>query len=475
MSTFGRRKFVTASMLMASALVVGQSGCTPSLNANTAPKEVAKSNYADILVIGAGVAGLTAARGLKAKGFNVIILEARDRIGGRIWTDNSLGVPLDLGAAWIHRINGNPLTKLAKQFQIQTRNTDFDANWVYGSSGKKLTQMEVAEIEAAYKQVDREIARLRAAANESDQSSSDITLEQAISQILATKNFSPQILQGVNWQLASQIEIELGASLSELGLRSHDEDLEFTGNDVVFPKGFVQIANGLARELDIRLGVTVNKVEYDPQGVSVATSQGEFNGDRVIITVPLGVLKQRNISFEPPLPAAKQLAIEHLGMGALNKVVLKFPKQFWGETPHYIGLLKQNRQEMMDYWNWQKYVDVPILAALVGGTYSRALEKMPQDQVIARVMTDLKIMFGQSIPEPTQAIITKWHSDPLALGSYSILPPIAKPEDYDVMAEAVGDRLFFAGEATHKLYPSTVHGAFLSGEREATKISILKS
>ncbi|CAN1211612.1 FAD-dependent oxidoreductase [Tumidithrix helvetica PCC 7403] len=477
MSKFSRRQFVSTSILSASAIALGQYGCSPAINANTPPlsnqKEATKSNQTDILAIGAGVAGLAAAKNLSAEGYKVIVLEARDRIGGRIRTDNSLGVPIDLGAAWIHRKNGNPITKLAQQFQIQTLVTDFDAIALYGSDGKSLSQSEIEQIELAYKEVESEISKLRIAANESDNESLNTSLEEAVSKILATKNFSPKTLQGINWQLASQIEIENGASLSELALKTHDEDLEFTGMDLVFPKGYIQIVNGLAQGLDIRLGITANKVEYNAQGVSISTSQGTFQSDRAIITVPLGVLKQGSIAFEPPLPQAKLQAIQHLGMGALNKVVLKFPKQFWDESPHFIGLLKDNRSQIMDYWNWQKYVDVPVLAALVGGTYSRELEKMPLDRVVGIVIADLKMMFGSSIPEPTHAIATQWHSDPLSRGSYSIMPRGSSLTDREVLAEPVGDRLFFAGEATHKAYPSSVHGAFLSGEREAKRIASL--
>jgi len=413
------------------------------------------------------MAGLAAARSLQAQGYKVIVLEARDRLGGRIWTDRTWGVPLDLGAAWIHRSDGNPIAKLAQQLQISTIKTDFGANVVYGTDGKQLTPTEIDQIEQAYKTVQLAIAKLR----DQPQIATHTNLETAVSQILAANKFPAKILQGVNTQLASQIEIESGASLSELGLQTYGDDSEFTGSDLVFPQGYDQIVNGLAVGLNIQLGTTVSQVEYDHQGVNITTNRGQFRSDRAIITVPLGVLKQGRIKFSPPLPPAKQQAIQKLGMGALNKVVLQFPRQFWDSSPHYINLLKDNRQQMMDYWNWQRYVDAPILVALVGGAYSRALEQMPLERVVGNVMTDLKVMFGKAIPEPTRAIATKWHTDPLAGGSYSIMPPGAQASDYDALAAPVGDRLFFAGEATTKTYPSTVHGAFLTGEREAQRIA----
>jgi monoamine oxidase len=471
---YSRRKFLTQ------ASVAGLLwGCTESLTKpSDRPSSVAEeSEDTDrIIIIGAGIAGIAAARSLQAKEYRVVILEGRDRIGGRMWTDTSLGVALDLGAAWIHRIEGNPIAAVAKQLGLPTVVSDVNAQWFYKGKHDLLKDAEQRQVRAAIRTFHQSVEHLKKDGTNLER----ISLADVAQQVIQDYELSGLLLKGFQAQLASDISSETGADLAELGIPSFNEDSEFAGPDVVFPKGYGQLIQRLATDLDIRTQHHVTQIAYDRNGVQVSTNRGVFTGARVIVTVPLGVLKQGKITFSPALPSAKQQAIQRLKMGALNKIVLKFPQQFWADEPHYMAYLRGDLDTHVEFWNWQKYVGEPILVGLVMGNFARSLSvsspsASSPSPVLATMMSDLQAMFGQDIPQPTATLTTAWHNDPFTYGSYTIFPPAATAEDCTRLAEPVGDRLFFAGEATYSKYAATVHGAFLSGEREAARIISLDS
>ncbi|MBK9745325.1 MAG: FAD-dependent oxidoreductase [Chloroflexi bacterium] len=417
-----------------------------------------------ILVIGAGIAGLAAARRLQTAGYAVIVLEGRDRIGGRVWTDYTLGLPLDLGAAWIHGIDGNPIYDLARQWGIVTSVTDFDASAVYYGADE-LTDEDYAEVEAVVEELYDELEALKADLDE------DKSVGAAVEELLADYgDLSARVLASVRWTIMSEIGLEMGEDLTNLSLWAWDEDEALSGDDVVFPGGYRQIVERLAEGLDIRLGQVVTALYHDGAGVEVETSSGVFVADRVIVTLPLGVLQRGLVAFDPPLPTAKQTAIDRMAMGSLDKVVLRFSAQFWPEELHSFGAADQPEAEATEFWNMAIHTGAPILVALIGGDDARQLERTNEQTVVARMLNHLRGMFGAEIPEPTAYVITRWSSDPFAYGSYSHIPPGADYDDYETLAAPVSDRVLFAGEATHAAYPATVHGAFLSGAREAERI-----
>jgi monoamine oxidase len=248
-----------------------------------------------------------------------------------------------------------------------------------------------------------------------------------------------------------------------------DQGREFKGGDVLFPNGYDQITKGLAQGLDIRLEHIVQKIQYDNRGVKIITNQGEFSCERAVITLPLGVLKSGAVKFSPALPQSKQAAIQRLGMGVLNKVYLRFPKVFWQDTD-ILGYISQNKGEWAEFLNIHKYIKQPVLLGFNAATYGSQIEKLSDKQIVGEAMKVLQNMYGTGIPNPEASLITRWQQDPFARGSYSYIPPGASRKDYDEIAKPIQNRLFFAGEATSSKYAATVHGAFLSGEREAQKI-----
>lgn len=408
-----------------------------------------------VVVVGAGMAGLSAARRLADNGVSVTVLEARQRIGGRTWTDTSLGLPIDLGGAWIHGPEGNPLTDLVEQVGARTVTTDFEDAVVLQNG----TVVEAASVDAAGREWNRVLGEV-------DSMTDDAPPGRSLADGLADTgaDLSDPLLQ---WCVAGAIGSEYAADPDELSLRWFGHEGEFDGPDLILPGGYRQLIDHVAADLTIRLGVEVTRIIHDAAGVRVETAGEVFEADRVIVTVPLGVLKAGAIAFDPPLPDAKRAAIRRLGFGLLDKVVLRFDTPFWTRQfdadTDMIGIAGRD-QPVSDLVNSMRFTEVPLLIGLRGGANARARESESD----RRSVEDLVALLRS--PEPTGAIVTRWGQDPFARGSYSFLAVGSSPDDQDALAAPVGDRLAFAGEATHREFFATVHGAYLSGLREADRI-----
>lgn len=451
-----RRDFLKAATFgTASAIALSCGLLTPNEESEIMTDPLSTS--ASVLVLGAGIAGLAAARALTEQGRSVIILEARNRVGGRMWTDSSLGVPLDLGASWIHGVNGNPITKLAKQFGVKTVPTDDENSIMFNADGSEYSDVEWEETESLFEEIYEEVALMQ------EETESDTSLQDAFDAVLSEYDLSDEQMRRLNYYAYLGTSLEYGADMNDLSLWEWDQDEEFGGEEVIFPGGYNQITNGLAKGLDIRLETVVKTIRYGDDGVVVETTAGDFVADQAVVTFPLGVLKQASVKFEPPLPESKQSAIQKLAMGVLNKVYLRFPEVFWDENVETISYLGDVLGEWSDWLSFVPFTGEPVLMAFHGGDKGFALENLSDDVIVAGAMKTLQVMFGESVPEPIGVLITRWGKDPFALGAYSHIPPFASGEDYDALFEPVDDKLYFAGEATSREYPSTVHGAYLSG------------
>lgn len=429
-----------------------------------AEREARAGRRERVVVVGAGAAGLAAARELRAQGFPVVVLEGRDRIGGRMWTDRSLGVAVDLGAAWIEGARGNPVARLATELGIETQETDFDSVYLYDFDGERLSDGELGKVRDGFEEV---LERLRALAGRLD---GDISMEEGLERVLAGESFSKQERRALAWGVSTLV-LESAAEMRDLSLLYADADEEFPGEDRLFPDGYEGIARGLAQGLDVRTGHRVVRVEHGSGGVRVRTSRGDYDAERAVVTLPLGVLQSGGIAFSPALPERKQAAIRRLGMGVLDKVALRFPRAFWPVDRHFLGFMSEASGEFPVLLNLRRYGDAPVLVAFAAGRFALALEAKPDQAVVEDLMRVLGTLYGRDVPSPVGHAISRWSMDAFARGSYSHVPVGATPEDYDALAEPVEGRLFFAGEATSREYPATVHGALLSGLREARRIA----
>lgn len=462
---------LTAPLLAACAAAedAQSSTATPQFSATdrasrTAPVAPATVDPAriDVAIIGAGIAGLAAARTLHDQGARVVVIESRSRIGGRIWTDRSLdGLALNLGAAWIHGSNGNPLTQLARDVSATTIRTNYESLTRYDTTGRALTDVRDAEIDRQFEQM------MRAVEQEQARQSTDESLQAAFDRNITSADLSPEQRRDLAYAINTTIEHEFAADAAQLSLLYYDQGNAFDGPDLLFPDGYDQVLAGLSQNLDIRLEHVVRQVAYDEREVRVTTDQGDIVSQRAVVTLPLGVLKGNAVVFAPALPSRKQAAIRNLGMGTLNKTYLRFDRIFWPQERRLFGYIGERPGAWAEWLNLAAVTGAPVLLGFNAGSYGRQLEGLPDEQIVAEAMRVLRTLFGSTTPDPLDWRITRWAADPFSGGSYSFIPPGAHGDDYDALAEPVADRIFFAGEATSREYAATVHGALLSGERAA--------
>ncbi len=421
-----------------------------------------KNRKSKVIIIGAGIAGLAASLRLQDAGFDTMILEARDRAGGRIWTNNQLGRPIGCGASWIHGIDHNPMYQLAQQFHVNMVPFDVNGITVFDRMGKRIVQEEIDQFNTKFNNL------LQKAKDIAFQSKIDIPLSAALEPFIKDENFSSHE-QDLFKRKLHFFEGYIGAGYEYLSARHWDQEEIWPGENCYLIDTYQPIIDGLSKHCFIQFNSNVTEINMIPNQVQIVTDKLIFHADAVIVTVPLGVLKKDKIKFNPPLPSQKQIAIRNLEMGLLNITTLKFPKAFWPKEPKFIFFSSFYGSSICAFFNFYHYTDEPILMGYMGGESAHSLEHMSDGEVIHKTLHNLKTIYGDEVVQPEGCINTRWGLDPWSYGSYSYLKPGASAHDYEVMAESIDDRLFFAGEACSK-YLATTHGAYLSGIREAERI-----
>jgi monoamine oxidase len=417
-----------------------------------------------ILVVGAGVAGLAAARDLGQNGFEVVVLEARNRAGGRVCTDHSLGMPIDLGASWIHGKTGNPLVALTKEFGIKTLPSDYGNVSLLDDSGNVLPLWHSTFFSL------RPLHLLSKLKSLSEQLDRDISVADGIAQVLAKTKLRPSELRYLD-RHKKLLESLNAAPLADQSLFALARGaLGFHGGDLVFPNGYAQLAQGLAQGLEIKYEQRVLTIDQSPAAVRIETTHGNHHADAAVVTLPLGVMQSGAVTFNPPLPACKHIASSKLKMGLLNKVAMRFGEPFWPRHRDFIEIISDHNIPVTGFVNWYKYTRQPVLIAFIASSAAVEMENKTDAEIESQMMLILRKLFGSQVTKPTAIRITRWGQDEFTLGSYSVVPPGATLKDFDALAEPVG-RLFFAGEATIGAHQGTVHGAYLSGVRAAAELS----
>lgn len=428
----------------------------------------AASSRRRVIVIGAGISGLAAAQRLRSAGLEVLVLEARDRLGGRVFTsDNWRGPAMDLGASWIHGAGpDNPIARLARQIGARLVATNGERAEGYDGDGGELS-------EAQNRRLDTIRSQVAAALSERDRSGRDRSLKSLVYGELDYDERSSMDQRMIDFVLNSSYEHEYGGAADRLSARWFDSDSTHEGEELLFLDGYQVLVNHLAAGLDIKLRHEVSAISYQgAAGVTVQTRQGIFTAHHAVVTLPLGVLKSGRVSFTPALPTGKRAAIDGLGVGVLNKCCLLFPQTFWDSRLDWLNHLPRQGQagQWAEWVSFARPTQRPVLMGFNAADFGRRIERWDDATIVQSAMGALRAMFGQDIPAPEDALITRWDSDPHACGAYSCHVLGSTPNQRDDLAKSVNGRLFFAGEATERRHYQTVHGAYQSGLRAANEV-----
>lgn len=447
-----RRKFIKGTLTSLPTLLIAPSLLASSCNT----KDSINPKDKTVIIVGAGISGLAAAKKLKEEGFNVTVLESQGKVGGRMRTNRSLDVEFDEGASWIHGIDGNPITTLAQQAGMNTFETVDESRKSYDIGG-------VLRNATTYDNTENELYTIL------DSMMKSGNANQSFETVFNAKY--PTKANDRLWKflLSTYVTFDNG-DLNKLSSLHYNEGEEFTGIEKISTNGYDTIPNYLANGLTIQLNQRVSKIDYSNAKIIVTHNGASSEADYVLVTVPLGVLKTNTIQFIPALPTAKQTAIQKVGMNCVNKFLLTWNKAFWDDV-HYISYTPEIRDKFNYFVNVKKFhPSVNALMTFAYADYGRQTETMTDAHVINEIMLHLKDIYGNTIPNPSNMLRTKWQTNENSYGAYSYTAVGTEMQHFDDLAEEVNNKIFFAGEHTEVDYFSTAHGAYLSGIREADKI-----
>jgi monoamine oxidase len=406
----------------------------------------------DVVIIGAGAAGIAAARALKAAGKRYILIEARARAGGRLWTNNDLGQPFDAGGAYIHFADRNPWTEIATEAGIEARGGQrLWSGSIAFRNGVALSPEAAAERWAGMRKV--------ADAYEEVDERRDLSIAAALQE------------QETEVQNLGRIQSQMAAGEDPEYVSVTDWNALESGQNRLVPGGYGTLAAKAAEPLDVRFNVRATEVNWSGQLVTVTTDKGVIRARKAIVTVPVGVLKAGRIKFTPGLPGEHIRALDGLRMGALSKIALRFEKERFGFIPHQFLAEIGEPSRAMTFEAWP--FDSDLIVTTFGGSYARSLAKEGEAAAVDHVLERfVKIAGGDARKAFTGGKLAGWSEDPYALGSYAVVLPGRLRARYS-LAKPVADKLWFAGEATAGVYAMTAGGAYIAG-RDAAKAIVQK-
>jgi len=358
-----------------------------------------ESTKGTVIVIGAGLAGLAAARQLLLFGYKVVILEGRNRPGGRVYTkrigNEDSFAALDLGGSVITGTHANPLAVLARQLSIPLHKVRLNCP-LFKPNGDPVDKEIDSKVYFEFnKLLDKSMELREIMGGFASDASLGSVLEKLKTLYAVAKSTDEK--QMFDWHLAN-LEYANAGCLSNLSAANWNQDdpYEMKGDHCFLAGGNCRLIKAMCEGVPIFYGKTVNTIRYGNEGVEIIAGDQVFQADFALCTVPLGVLKKKAIIFEPELPARKLESIERMGFGILNKVAMVFPHVFWGEDLDTFGCLKENSHDRGEFFLFYGYHTVsggPALIALVAGEAAHAFETTDPSILLNRVLTTLKGIF----------------------------------------------------------------------------------
>jgi monoamine oxidase len=464
-----RREFLAAATgavgggLVAACAIDHPSTSQSSPSASTRPSSTQSSSpqldTKSVLVVGAGMAGLAAAHSLIDAGWPVRLIEARDRVGGRINTSRDWGVPLEMGASWIHGTKGNPVMELAHKARLELAPTDY-YRWAKLAIDPKLGPLRYDQ--KAWRQF------VQRASDEADGGSLGGSLGAAVNAAAADEGLSAAERAQLAFYLTTEIADEYAADADQLSATTYDDGDYTEGDQNAVTNGYDAVPKLLADGLSVVLNTPVSAVERHDNSVVVRAGNQAFEGPAAIVTVPLGVLKAGAIKFDPPLPERHLRAVHALGFGVLSKSYFRFSKRNWNAENAFYQFMGTG-PGLWSQWFTLPAAAGPIVLAFNPGDRGRTVESMPPGDLMSSARPIISQLFGDEV-SPVEVRTSRWTTDPFALGAYSFHAPGSGLDDRRRLQQPIGDRLYLAGEAVGVNNPATVHGAFFSGQYAANQL-----
>jgi monoamine oxidase len=431
--TFSRRDFLAASVAAMAVPAAARAATVPL------PKD------ADVVVVGAGAAGIAAARRVLAANRKVVVVEAADRIGGRCWTDNTtFGVPFDRGARWLHAQNTNPLARLARSVAIE----------VYAASQAQKIRIGRRNARAA------ETEDFLATLVRTNRALGDPNRRADVAALEAMPKDTGEWMKTLEFALGPAMTGKDLKDVSALDLSRQDQ--RDAGS--FSRQGVGALVEKLAEPVPIALSQPATRIVWGGRELAVETGSGRILTRAVIVTVSTSVLTSGRIKFAPDLPKRQLDAASRLMLGSYDHIALELPNNPLGLQRDDVVIEKsENARTALLLAN---IGNTSLCTVDVGGSFGRDLSAQGEPAMVAFAVEWLTKLYGNDVKAAVKrSAVTRWNASPYTLGAISAASPGAQGARR-ILAEPLGS-LFFAGEAAHETLWGTVGGAWETGDRAA--------
>ena len=417
------------------------------------PARLSASANPDVVIIGAGSAGLAAAHTLLGKGLTVTVLEAADRSGGRAWTESeTFGVPFYHGCSWITSANINPYKALATKYGFKVLNHSSNADEALFVDGRAATALEWDQYGRGYDTVQAALGQVGSEG-----------LDVAASSVMPSMPFVGTSQTWIG-------PMDMGVDFKDLSTRDYWNGASDRPSYLI-KEGFGALVARFGNELPVKLNTPATRIAWDGDGVAVDTPSGTVRAKTCIVTVSTGVLNAGSIVFDPVLPAWKQQAIHDVPMGLLAKIALQFEgTRFDIADNSWLTYLvpEEMPAEACFFVCWP--FGFNLMVGFVGGDFGFELSRAGRDAAIDFGLGELRKLFGSDTDKHfVKGEFTPWANNPLTLGGYAAARP-GRASARDDLKKPLAERLFFAGEACAGAYVATCGGAFMSGRDVALDV-----